>query len=146
MAKDLYPVALVGTSFYQEQIDWCAEGERVWVCYEPDNPHDHLALRVETGGGRTIGYISRGSWVRRAVYEQGRGITATIEAIRTSNGGPMGVVINVALTDDDLPVRSYFPGTAPIEPPPGGFRAWVSPPATGSSVGGHIEGAQRRSA
>ena len=131
-----YHVKLVGVSFYQTEIEWCCPNERVWICYEPDNPHDALALRVETAGGRTIGYIGRTCWLRRAIYEQGRGATAAIASINAGDGPYLGVVITVALTDDDLPVRSYYPGEMPPEAPPGGFRAWISDPvSTPSSCG-----------
>lgn len=103
----VYPVGIVGEANYQAAIRSCCAGERVYVCHEEGNPHDDLALRVETGGGRTIGYIARSSWLREAIHEQGRGCVATIMAIEGEGRGALGVVLNVTLTDDDISVRAY---------------------------------------
>jgi hypothetical protein len=139
-----YHVGLAGESFYQPQIEWSSPGERVWVCHEPNNPHDDLALRVETGGGQTIGYIPRGNWLRRAVHEQGRGLAATIASIAGGEGEFLGVVITVALTDDEVPIRSYYPDQPAPEPPPGGFRAWVPELVRNPSYDARDEEEQRR--
>lgn len=104
----IYPLGLVGESNYQAAIGSCHEGERVYVCHEPDNPYDRLALRVETGGGQVIGYIPKSSWLRNAIHEEGRGVTTTILSIEKARGTKnMGVVINVVLSDDDVSERSY---------------------------------------
>lgn len=103
----IYPVGIVGERNYQESIGHCCAGERVYICHEPDNPYDDMALKVETAGGRTIGYIARSSWLRDAIHEQGRGATATISNIATGDTGLLGVVLNVTLSDDDIRERSY---------------------------------------
>ncbi|SNS53770.1 HIRAN domain-containing protein [Sphingomonas laterariae] len=103
----LYPVGIVGERNYQSAIKRCRQGERVYICHEPDNPYDDLALKVETGGGQTIGYIARTSWLRDAIHEEGRGCTATILSIAAGDAGALGVVLNVALSDDDVRERSY---------------------------------------
>jgi hypothetical protein len=140
-----YYVGLSGESFYQTQIEWSSPGERVWVCHEPNNPHDELALRVETAGGQTLGYIPRGNWLRRAVHEQGRGMTAMIASISGGGDGEfLGVVISVALTDDEVPIRSYFPDQPAPEPPTGGFRAWVPEVVRNPSFDAQDEEEQRR--
>ena len=105
----LYPVGLVGESHYRTNIESCYAGMRVYVCHEPDNPHDDMALRVETSGGQTIGYVPRKSWLRSAVHEEGRGVTCTIASLNAVAHGHIGVVIDVTLTDDDVPIRSYMP-------------------------------------
>jgi hypothetical protein len=103
----IYPVGLVGEQSYQAAIRGCYAGERAYICHEPDNPYDAMALKVETAGGQTIGYIARSSWLRDAIHEQGRGVTATILSVETGAGGHLGVVLNVTLTDDDIRERSY---------------------------------------
>jgi len=45
--------------------------------------------------------------LRDAIYEQGRGATATIMSINDGDWGKKGVVLSVMLTDDDLPERLY---------------------------------------
>jgi hypothetical protein len=102
----IYPVGLVGESNYQEQISSCSRGERVYICHEADNPYDDLALKVETAGGQTLGYIARSSWLRDAIHEQGRGVTAVIKEIAGPEGR-IGVVIDVTLTDDEVYHRQY---------------------------------------
>lgn len=110
----LYPLGLVGESNYQPAIARTVAGERALICREPDNPHDSLALRVENGDGDTIGYVPRSSWLREAIHEQGRGVTATVKSIEGGEGKALGVVLDVTLSDDDLPERGYgAPGPAP---------------------------------
>ncbi|ARS29054.1 HIRAN domain-containing protein [Sphingomonas sp. KC8] len=109
----IYPVGVVGERNYQASIGRCRAGERVYICHEPDNPYDDMALKVETAGGETIGYIARSSWLRDAIHEQGRGATATIFNIAAGDTGLLGVVLHVTLTDDDIRERSYE--AAPIE-------------------------------
>lgn len=102
----IYPLGLVGERNYQLEISSCSVGERVFVCKEPDNPFDDMALKVETASGRTIGYVPRSSWLRDAIHEQGRGVTATIKSM-DGDMGLIGVVLNVTLTDDELRERRY---------------------------------------
>jgi hypothetical protein len=64
-------------------------------------------LRVENAAGQVIGYISRRSWLRAALHEEGRGVAATIESIASADGEIFGVVLSVTLTDDPLPVRKF---------------------------------------
>lgn len=106
----IYPQGIVGEQHYQDAVKTCRTGERVFICHEPDNPHDELALKVETAGGQTIGYLPKDCWIREAVHEQGRGVTATILSLEKSPRGFMGVVLNVTLTDDEVRDRSYRSG------------------------------------
>lgn len=98
----IYPVRIVGVQFCQEALAFSEVGERVYICREEGNPHDDRALKVETAGGQTLGYISRGSWLREAIWEQGRGATATVAGVGASDSGLLGMTINVSLSDDDL--------------------------------------------
>jgi len=34
-------------------------GDRIWLEMEPDNPHDHNAIKVTRGNGEQFGYINR---------------------------------------------------------------------------------------
>lgn len=110
----IYPVALVGESHCQAEIECSHDGERVWICHETGNPFDPLALRVESYRGEKLGYIARSSWLRDAIHQQGRGTAATIKSI-DGEEGLRGVVINVTLTDDEVGLRHYEPPAA--EPP-----------------------------
>jgi hypothetical protein len=103
----LYSVGIVGETNYQTEISRTSPGERAWICFEEGNPYDSQALRVENACGKTIGYIARSSWLRDAIFDQGRGVTATIKDIARAPGGALGVVLDVTLTDDDLPHRTY---------------------------------------
>ena len=103
----LYPVNIVGESYYQQAIHGCSAGERVFICHEQDNPYDVHALRVETGRGDVIGYIPKTNWLRDAIHEQGCGATATILSIMGEPGQDLGVVLTVLLTDDDIPTRNF---------------------------------------
>lgn len=103
----VYPLGIVGERNYQDAIKRCEQGEPVKICVEPDNPYDALALRVDSSRRETIGYIPKSSWLRDAVHEKGRGVTATIMDIKAGDGEFLGVVLAVTLTDDDLPERRY---------------------------------------
>lgn len=103
----VYPLGIVGERNYQDAIVRCEQGEPVKICAEPDNPYDALALRVDSCRRETIGYIPKSSWLRDAVHEQGRGVTATIMDIKAGDGDFFGVVLAVTLTDDDVPERPY---------------------------------------
>lgn len=128
MAFGVYHVRLAGVSHYQDALSACSAGEPVRICHEPDNPYDELALRVESRWGDRIGYVPKQNWLRRAIFQDGRGVAATIEGIGQSPSGFYGAVISLAITDDEVGLRSYFPDRDPPEPPPGGFRAWVDLP------------------
>lgn len=106
--KKGYPVGLAGESNYQAAISVCREGEAVRVCHEIGNPHDEEALVVVSSRDEIIGYIPRSNWLRDAILEEGRGCEATIISIE-GDREPMGVVIDVQLTDDDLEMRNYSP-------------------------------------
>lgn len=103
----LYPLGIVGEQNYQAAIKRCSPGQAVNICHEVDNPHDGLALKVETADGQTIGYIPKSSWLRRAIHEEGRGAISTIKSIEAGTAGVLGVVISVALSHDDIEERVY---------------------------------------
>jgi hypothetical protein len=113
----IYPLGLVGESNYQTAISETYVGGLVRICHEPDNPYDELALRAENGAGEVIGYIPRTSWLRDAVFGSGRGCAATVREIMEGPDGMLGVVINVTLTDDLIPERSYAPKPTESEVP-----------------------------
>jgi hypothetical protein len=103
-----YPVGLAGESNYQGAICVCREGQPVRICHEIGNPHDDDALVVISIRNETIGYIPRSNWLRDAIYEQGVGCEATILSIHGERE-PMGVVIEVRLTEGELDARDYEP-------------------------------------
>lgn len=104
----VYSTGIVGESNYQDAIKETCAGERALICHEERNPHDKLALRVENAAGQIIGYIARSSWLRTAIHDEGRGCAATVKSVGQSEDGTMlGVVLDVTLTDDDLPIRRY---------------------------------------
>lgn len=142
MADGLYHLRIAGVSHYQDALAGCSEGESVRICHEPDNPHDDLALRVESRWGERIGYVPRANWLRRAIFQDGRGVAATIAGLGQSAAGFYGAVISIAITDDEVALRSYFPDRDPPDPPPGGFRAWIEP-VNDLSASGQIAAAQR---
>ncbi|WP_430625022.1 HIRAN domain-containing protein [Rhizorhabdus histidinilytica] len=129
MSAGFYHLRLAGVSHYQEALAGCSEGEPVRLFHEPDNPHDQLALRVESRWGELIGYVPRANWLRRAIFQDGRGVAASIAGIGRGAAGFLGAVISIAITDDDIGLRSYFPDREPPPPPPGGYRFWVDGPS-----------------
>ena len=109
--KKGYPIGLAGEANYQAAISVCREGEPVRVCHETGNPHDAEALVVVSSRDEIIGYIPRENWLRDAILEEGRGCEATILSIKGERE-PMGVVIDIQLTDDEMEIRNYSPADA----------------------------------
>lgn len=100
----LYRVGIVGEKNYQPAIRDSWEGQSIRICHELENPYDEKALKVLNSDGACIGYISREHWLRRAIHKEGRGVAGII--YRISDGGTgknFGVVIQVTLTDDQVP-------------------------------------------
>lgn len=112
----IYPLGLVGEQHVQAAIGTCCVGDRVFVCWEIDNPFDNLALVVHTRSHVRIGYVARESWLRAAIHEQGRGVTATILDLPSGPDGLTDVVLNVSLTDDEVSEVTYAPPPANDEP------------------------------
>lgn len=125
---------VVGVSHHQEALEGCRPGQPVRLIHEPDNPHDEMALKVETADGKAIGYLPRRSWIHKAIHEQGRGVSAVISSVGYGRACLLGCVISVALCDDEVETRSYYPNLPPPEPPRGGFRYWVSTPASAARL------------
>jgi hypothetical protein len=119
-------IGLVGESHYQAAIANTYVGSTVRVCHEAGNPFDELALRVETGQGEVIGYIPKSSWLRRAIFDEGRGCAATVREITGTDKASLGVVINITLTDDPIFERKYAAESRETTPPAaGGLGAFV---------------------
>lgn len=104
-----YPVGLVGESHYQPAIRRCREGQPVFLWKEPDNPYDPRAIVVTSDDGGILGYIPKGSFIHRLAFDEGGGCTAEILNLNSTPDGPgnIGVVIDIEICDDPLPVRSY---------------------------------------
>ncbi|MBW6524452.1 HIRAN domain-containing protein [Sphingomonas sp. RHCKR47] len=134
MHDELEYLRVVGVSFYQEAVARCSVGEAVRFVHEPDNPHDAMALRVVSLLGETIGYAPKRSWVHRVIHQQGRGVSAVVHSVGYSRSCILGVMLSMAVCDDDVQRASYYPGQACPEPPPGGFRYWISNPAAAGPI------------
>lgn len=130
MDDGLFYHRIAGVSHYQKALANCRPGQALRLVHEPDNPHDNMALMLETLDGNTVGYVPRRSGLHVAVLELGRGAFITIASIGYSRACLLGATITIALCDDELLVRSYYPDLPPPEPPRGGFRYWVSSPAS----------------
>lgn len=89
-----YPVSLVGTQRYPEATSWAAVGDPVTLLREPDNPHDGEAIVAVDGEGRTLGYVPRTSWLRRALIEEEKG--ARVVVAEADFGG---LVVSVTLVE-----------------------------------------------
>lgn len=76
-----YPVPLVGEQHYRAAVDGCSEGDDALVWHESDNPYDDRALAVTDGRGRTLGYVPKDSWLREALFDEGKGCEATILSV-----------------------------------------------------------------
>lgn len=104
----IYPVGIVGESNYQPAIGRCRIGDPVRFVLEPANPYDALAIAVVSGGGETIGYIGRDSFVRELIHVQGQAPSACIKDIDRAPNGILGVVLDVDIDGDEAPgSRSY---------------------------------------
>lgn len=100
-----YPVRLAGTRSYAAAVGWAVEGDPVHILRERGNPYDPDALAVVDGDGRTLGYVPRDNWVRRALVDEGRGARA-----RVTESDLGGLKIAVTLNDDGaIGERDFVP-------------------------------------
>lgn len=134
MDEGIFYQRIAGVSHYQSALADCRPGQAVRLVHEPDNPHDPLALKIETLEGKTLGYAPRSSGLHVAVLEQGRGVSMTIASIGYSRACLIGATVSIALCDDEVLVRSYYPDVPVVEVPKGGFRYWVSTPAAAARL------------
>lgn len=105
LASRSYPLGLVGESHYQVAIHSCRVGDPIFIRHETNNPYDVDALAAQTRDGRTIGYIPRESWLRAAILEEGRGVSASIKSLNI--GEMTGVVLEVALDGSPIGETTY---------------------------------------
>jgi len=96
-----YPVNLVGESFCQAAIRRCRAGQPVTLWHEFDNEHDRNAIVAVSQQGEKIGYLGRGSWLYKAINEEGEGASAAILSIDTQYG-TSGIVLRVLI--DGTPI------------------------------------------
>lgn len=129
MDDGIFYQRIAGVSHYQQALAECRPGQAVRLVHEPDNPHDPMALKIETMDGKALGYAPRRSGLHVAILETGRGACLTIASIGYSRACLLGATVSITLCDDEVLVRSYYPNLPPPEPPRGGFRYWVSSPA-----------------
>lgn len=100
-----YPIRLAGTRSYALAVNEAVVGDRASILRETGNPFDTEALVVVDGNARTLGYIPRGSWLRRALIEEEKGAIAIVEAAEDG-----GVTLSVTLTDDGpIASRGFVP-------------------------------------
>lgn len=104
-------VSVAGESFYQEALvrvcgrqgseEVRIEDLELELVCDPDNPHDHLAVRVEIGG-EMVGHLSRGNarmYHKRIQREGGR--VALTGFVGCQEDGPIGVRVHIP---DDHPI------------------------------------------
>ncbi len=103
----IYPLGLVGESNYQLHIQLCRAGDAVSILHETGNPHDDLALCAVSRHGNVLGYVPRSSWLRRAIHDEGRGVSARIKSIAGGKGAELGVVLDVALCEGPVGRRAW---------------------------------------
>lgn len=96
-----YLASLVGESHHQNVIARCAAGDAVLVMHEADNSYDKRALIVYAAAGQ-LGYLPRDSWLHRAVFEEGKGVAATIHATGAGERGLLGVQLEVEVVDGPI--------------------------------------------
>ncbi len=96
---------VVGVTFENRQsvIRQMRAGERVYLCREPDNPHDRNAIRVERQTGEQVGYIARheAAALALAFDAYGRPIAAVVTAITgaTYHDSSLGVRIRFTVPE-----------------------------------------------
>lgn len=100
-----YPIRLAGTRSYVLAVSAAAIGDPAHILRETGNPFDAEALVVVDGDARTLGYVPRGNWLRRALIEEEKGASAIVEAAEDG-----GITLSVTLTDDGpIGERDFVP-------------------------------------
>ncbi|NIJ37889.1 hypothetical protein FHR22_002592 [Sphingopyxis panaciterrae] len=95
----IYRAAIVAEQHY-DGAEQCVIGERLWLRFEPDNPHDPDAIEVIRRNGAKVGYLPRDSWLRRPILEDGDGALCTVVRIE-ENEGITHVVMAVTIRPPD---------------------------------------------
>lgn len=102
------PAAIVGESQYQDAIEDLYVSARVELVRELDNPFDADAIVVLSEKGRTIGYLPRDSWLRRALIRENKGCVAKVRELTGKGKKYTGVVLDVALVaGQPIAARQY---------------------------------------
>lgn len=119
-----YPVGLSGESHYQDAIGRCVANMPVTIAFEYGNAYDKRALVVLAPGDQVIGYIPRDHWLKRAIWDEGKGCSATIEEI-AGLSGKLGVILRVTLDSTaigqappSLALARLSPAASPLPPAP----------------------------
>ena len=109
-----YPVPLHGESNYQAAISKLAVGDLVYLEAEPENPFDKNAVAVTDSLRRTLGYLPRDSWLKRALIKEKKSCLARVHSIKgggRAGSGNVGVVILVTIDEGHkIGMRQYSPG------------------------------------
>ena len=95
-----FSLNIVGESRRQQEVKRCRPGEPVSLIREPDNPHDPMAVRVDSVRGKPLGYLARdrAAWLGRKM-DDGVSIFAEIEHVTGENQPSRGIVLHVRLDD-----------------------------------------------
>lgn len=99
---------------YRRAVASVREGDQIQAYREPDNPFDPDAILLTNARGEKIGYIPRDSFLKDVVHDEGRGFTALVARKRRRDDGETGVILEVEIVDEELPL---VPARLP-EPPP----------------------------
>lgn len=102
-----YMIGLVGEQYHAEAVHDLREGTVVTLELEPGNPEDPAAIAAVDPYGRVIGYVSRDSWLREAVYGGGSGFSAKVLAVEEGSRGFAEVVLEVEPSEQPLLERAY---------------------------------------
>ena len=100
-----YPVQIVGEQHYQDAIAGLNQGDTVTLWHEPNNPYDDEAIAVARDDGATLGYIPSDSWLRRALLDEGKGCTATVQTVGQGKRGFVEIELAVVLDGEPIDER-----------------------------------------
>lgn len=102
-----YSVNLVGESNYQDAILALSAGDPVKLEHEPTNRFDPNAVRAADLGGRTIGYLERGSWLSDRIISGKTAIYSEVEIVTGGEKGkPSRGVVLLVYTAKDAKARA----------------------------------------
>ncbi len=105
-----YPVVLTGHAMYAAALAALNPRDPVKIVHETGNPYDADALAVYGGAkgeGGKIGYVPKDSWLRRAIIDEHKPVTAELIEVSRSDRGYNVAIIAAVIGGEAAPVRAF---------------------------------------
>ena len=103
----VYMNGLDSEADHQNAISQLEKGQRVWFVAVPGNAYRGQSLRVVDKRNRTLGYVTPGCWLNRALLDEGQVAIGKIKEIKTvsGDGGHLSLCVSALVQHPDVPIN-----------------------------------------